>query len=260
VSRRRMSAREPAGECRGALGGMYPATSIGLPPTAGAGIYDEFVRPPHAGKLGGWEIGDLLWDGLDISGAITPSAVVPTAATEVGICRLTTTATAGEGGAISHDYNAWQSPIAIGCTFAVKILGHEESVCWSGWIEDPQLVPNAAVVNDFVGVRYDTDVDDNWYGVVRSGAAETTVSLGVSRAAWRIMGFQRLCDTSFQFGTWQCGNARRGPLFVPVGAAIALPAGIGNLGPTPLGVVNRDYAATEVDIDFWATGGPVARE
>lgn len=254
-----LPARRPAGEASGALAGRYPGPAIGLPLTTGWAEWDEFIRPPDASTYG-----DLHWPVYAIAGTPTVSSQSTTAGSERGIARLTSPATNGEGGYGGFDYASTYA-LSVGSVWAVKVRNPSTVslvTLMSGWVETFASVPTGATSNSFIGIRaHDTlGNSPNWEGVVRDGATETTVDLGVAAdSTWRVLGVRRTA-TGLQFFSCDSSIRLRGAAYTDVGQevlAASIPAAA--LRPFPMAVVSNDAAARSMEIDFWGLGGAVVR-
>lgn len=250
-------ASRTAGIAIGALSGQYPEPAMGLVPSAGVSLHDDFIGA--TGRVTS-RYGEQLWQSTTIGGAPTYANVTPSASTEAGILSLTTTAVSGQGGVLHPGVTTMYRSPPVGSIWCVKMqmsTGTANYELWSGFAASTARVANANTT-DFVGVR---SIGGNLFGVVKqgSGASETTVDLGVDcEASWRVVGFEVTATDTVQFFILDCSE--RGRVFrTDVGAAITTTFPNTTLTPIALGLVTTTAASAVAQIDFWSLGGRIAR-
>ena len=257
--------RPPAGRAVGALTGQYPEPGIGLPLAAGVALWDDFIL--GAGEAVASRYGDLLWP-LTSVGFMPPTLAsqAPGDWNEIGVLRLTTSASTDTGGilAMSSVNSLYRCP-PPGSIWAVKLrltAGTADYELWAGFSGAASRVASADAT-DFIGVRA---VGGNLFGVVKDGAAsETTVDLGVSAesSTWCAVGFEvggTTAAPSVQFFVLdQLGSDRALYDRTDVGSPITTTLPNGTLHPTALGCVTTAASAVEAEIDTWGWGGRLAR-
>jgi hypothetical protein len=255
-----LAARRPAGTATGAVDGWYPNDlALGAPPVMGFSRWDDFTLPHGVSTFG-----DLSWTLYDMGTPPAVSVGTETALTEIGIARITTGAVTGEGGtgAYAHAHFAGAPPVGIWYTAKLRAIDTTDIEVWSGWVEDPTARVYTGISNGFVGFRgVQNGVLTNWYGVCRSGAAETTVNLGVAcNTTWRILGLRRT-TTGFNFYVYD--HADRNFFYGDTQSAligtISTNIPTASLTMAPLGVCPRTNVAKAAEIDFCSFGGLIAR-
>ena len=270
TTRSTRTARPPAGTAGGSLGGSYPDPSIGCPPVAGHSLWDEFVRPP-----GGGEWGDLRWILNAVGGAAPTAAVVtPTAATEVGIQRLSTGGApiaidegVCGGWSIAGGFplyrtprvgSAWTCKVRLQDVTNVRVFSGLLAAYTSWWIGGSQGIGFRATNGGAAA---------NWVGVCRDGAGETLIDMGVDASGkWRLMRWRHELTATgsvivFERAGGSTQEANHGPWieWVEAGRCTTnIPAV--PLTYCPLAVVTRTAnVAKAADIDFCGLGGAVIR-
>jgi len=263
-------ARPAAGAAGGALGGMYPDPSFGSPSSAGYRIADEFLKPPV-----GTVYGDLDWTAIVIGSAPTCQAVTPTADTEYGIARLATNVAAAldEGGMLGWPVAGGRQFSAIpqvGAYYTAKLstTTHLSMRIFSGLIQNQ--APWWAGANDCIGFKAENaGVGSNWVGVVRRGAVQTVVDLGVAcDSTWQTLRWRREIDESgndgiqFYVATQPTGqhNYHYPVIWTAVGSLVTANFPTNALTFCPAGIATRVGAVVRsVDIDYMDFGGPGRR-
>lgn len=245
----------PCGPADGALVGQYPSPGLGLVLAAGAVLFDEFI----AGEIVSGRWGDRMWAPTSLTGGGTISDVTPTADTEVGIQRITTTTTSGNGSVLSLGTTPFRAgPLANGTIWAAKIrvtTGTADYELWSGFASAAARVATGDST-DFIGLR---STGGNVYGVVkRAASSETVIDLSAdAESDWLIAGFEMI-GSSAQFFTLTCDEVAivdRTDHGDVIGSNMPNAA----LRPIALGLVTTTTAARAADIDWWALGGRTAR-
>lgn len=260
----RATARQPGGFGGGALHGPYPSPGAGLPLAAGAFLCDDFVV--GAGEAVASRYGDLLWPATTISGAATIASQAPSDWTELGILRLTTPASSGQGSVLAFSATASlyriPPPGSIWCAKLAMTTGTADYELWSGFASAAARVANADATQ-FIGLR---SVGGNVFGVVKDGAAsETTQDLGsdCEGGAWRVFGFEvggTTASPSVQFFQLDAtSTAREVWDRTNVGSAITATMPATTLFPVAIGLVATSGSAVAGQIDYWCWGGRNAR-
>jgi len=241
--------------------GEYPNPGSGLRDLASWQIADDF-KWDGAGAV----VGELGWT-LGGTGVPVSAQQAPTARTEIGIVRLTTTANANDQAILSLIGTAdmYREP-SPGSTFACKFMpGSTANIrIWMGFASTRALSPDAAGVNvcSFVGIRAESG--GNVKGVVRAGATETARDLGVAIAAvWQTYYFRHLVSfagtsVGFQFSTVDASKGHLEAQIVNVGAPVVTNFPVVGMFPI-IGIETLAQAAKTVDVDFYNAGGKVDR-
>jgi hypothetical protein len=254
-----LPARRPAGEATGALSGLYPQPALGAPPVMGVAFWDEFLKEASATHFG-----DHEWERFDMGAAAALSSEVPTADGVVGVGRITTAAVTGEGAFGAYGVNQWFRAPTQGIVYVAKLrcVDTTDIEVYSGWVNNPSLRPEGAIVNSFLGFKgLRNGVNTNWLGVCRNDATETTLDLGVTAdTTWRILALKRSAQ-GFDF--FLLDHTERRHLFGfrdedKIGT-ISTNIPTNTLTMAPLGVVPRANVAKRGEIDFAGWGGMTIR-
>lgn len=248
-----MSARRPAGYATGALGGQYPVPALGLPPSAGVVLYDDFLL--DAGTIAGL-YGDRLWSKTDLTAAPTMTSPTPGATTENGLLRMQTTIIINSGGVLTYGGTPFYRMPPPGSIWAAKVFIGSASAYefWSGFSHLQDRV--VTVANDFVGIR---QTGGNLFGVCRDGAAETTVDLLVdAETTYITAGFEVTLDGNVQFFTLDTSDVQSWAR-TNVGSEVTTNLPNQSLYPVALGLYTTAAASKTAYIDWWSLGGRTAR-
>jgi hypothetical protein len=242
--------------------------AIGLPPAAGLAIYDDFFVPVNQATSGAdVRYGDLKWKDFSVSGGVnTFAGATPDDWAHCGILQGTTPAIAGRGETLALDTvpALYRFP-PPGSVWAVKFRitsGTVNYELWSGFASG-QAVRVSAVdaTSSFLGVL---SVGDNLFGTAKSGAATSTVDLGVSaEGTWRCVGFEVGGTTAapevqfFRLDPLASNRAKWDRLDVGAPITTNLPAV--PTYPIAMGILTTSAAAKIAQIDWWSLGGRAAR-
>lgn len=262
-----MGAGRPAsGPAGGALSGGYPTPGVGAVATRSVAITEEWLR----GVLSATNVGDCGFQAVTIAGTPVWTHVTPTADTEVGIMSVATSNNLNDAGALSYlggancPFFRYPPPGSVWATKLKNVTDGLNRTVWSGFISAATAVPLGAG-NDFIGVRCDTaGAAANWFGIVKAGAAETTVDLGVlADTTWRIVGFQHVYSflsgtLGIQFYTYDCRNIWDSTV-VPVGGPVTTNLPTNPLTPVALGIQTKSGVIRSAQSDFFTLGGVLAR-
>jgi hypothetical protein len=183
---------------------------------------------------------------------------------DIGIRQISTAITIDTGGVMRSSTQIFAGPPAIGSVWECKVRQSGTvagTTLWSGF-GSALTTPLTAVAASFLGIRCEGAA--NIFGVVKNGAAsETTIDLGVTAAAWRIVGFE-VVDTGggvvgIQF-FWRDCTSRFRSTRTNVGAPITTTMPGAQLYWLALGAINTVGASRQAQIDFWSLGGRTARQ
>jgi hypothetical protein len=252
------TARRAAGRAFGALDGDFPEPALGIVPSAGVAIWDEFIIPGDS-TVG---YGDLRW-ALVGGGTVTPGPGATMGV--IGEVQLATAASANTVTALAYNTATIPAPktlMPVGFTWAVRILLNEPATTqqeiYSGFVFDPSVRCNGATANDFLGVR--AVAGGNLYGVVRDATTESTIDLGVDpEDGYVAVGFELRSDgyQFFTLATYERSFWTRTNVGDPVATTNAPDA---NLKCLALGMATYDNAAHLGKVDWWAIGGRMVRD
>jgi len=202
--------------------------------------------------------GRLGWTLSDIAGTGAVTTIATTAATEIGVRQLATSANANDASVLTlGDGGTFGFPVGVELAVKIRVSGTATAnVVWAGLVESAASVPTGVANNSFVGFR--TTNGGNWLLVVRNGASESTVDTGLAGdGTWRVMGVVRNL-TGIQARYYDLSD-RRFSTPLDVGAPVTSGITTDVLLPCAMGVQATSGASRSVESDWWGVGGRVAR-